>query len=683
MTEDYKKSLIDYVSGLLKIEQQQPEDFDPNEHAGIGADTYTSNDWSNVISALSGKSAVINGILDNENYDNYIMYGGYQEGNSGNCKGFLIYINQYNKPTRIRIMENARGFQCLKFDEVNNRVYGVYGDRAYYTPADDNDAYFVYYNNLFLTDSDTNPPVITYSYKIHSDSGTDYFMVRDIIKHPERPFYIIYSTNFSNLSNVKVSELKINVGSSNDLVSWSLTSDYLGYAFYGKYSGETPNFKIISYDNGTDKKFKLVVGDGTNLTYTNLTCDSVLEDKQTAYVRDEYISLNDNTIYFVYNATWNENAVIYRRSTLLKYDGTTTLKTLYKTDAIEYDTGHRDIPMLNIVRDVNTIYCVRAISNEAENNTSIKVVNISEHNNPQESDFKDLGTSENTYVYRFNMYNFRTILKRNYNIIYFNSYSSYMREGLGSYSNDVNGFTNQAGRVKQRVGYTGYPYSYYNVLVPRYVNLYYAGVALMFSRNVYNITTFNNTTTASVEVPAKYLNNLQIGREKLFGITGYELVRENRLISKNQYEVLHINYINTINVWDEDRDITYKLPAIKVNTGITTGTQQIYENTRCTKYRINYQDNSESVSTITWNNINDLNKQTYFVISVSKAIKNIELISNDETTTYMVINGSFEVGKDYLITQKVRIGEKPISNDLQYNGENILYGNQQVKVYTQ
>ncbi len=280
------------------------------------------------------------------------------------------------------------------------------------------------------------------------------------------------------------------------------------------------------------------------------------------------------------------------------------------------------------------------------------------------------------------MYNFRTILRRNYNLLYFENYSGYIREGLGDYQNPINGFSNQVGRIKQRIGYTGYPYSYYNVLVPRYVNLYYAGVALMFSRNVYNITRFNNTTTASVEVPSNYLNNYPIGREKLFGNTGYELVRANELISKNQYEVLHLNFLNTINVIDEDTNTMYEMGAIKTNEGITTGTQASYNNSKCTKYRINYEDNTTLVNTITWRNINDLVKQTYFVISVNKAIKNIDLISNDESTIYLTINGSFEIGEYYTINQKVRIGNKPQQQNLVYNAENVLYNGEQVKVYT-
>ena len=78
MTEDYKKSLIDYVSGLLKIEAERPTDFDPGEIAGTGVEDYTSVRWSTILSAFDGKSISINGILESEYYDNYIMYGGYQ-----------------------------------------------------------------------------------------------------------------------------------------------------------------------------------------------------------------------------------------------------------------------------------------------------------------------------------------------------------------------------------------------------------------------------------------------------------------------------------------------------------------------------------------------------------------------------------------------------------------------------
>lgn len=679
MTEDYKQSLIDYVSGLLKIEQARPTEFDPREITGIGIEEYTSQRWSAILSAFNGKNVSINGILESENYNNYIMYGGYQNGNSGNCNGFLIYINEYGIPTKARLLSNARGFQFLKFDETNNRVYGVVSDRATSTVANDNDAYFVYYNNLFLTESDNNPPDITYSYKIHTDSSTNYFTARDIVKHPEKPFYMIYSTNFSSLNCTRVTELIINVGQANELKTLYLNNDYLGHAFYGWYDGETPKFKIIVRTENTTATMKLITYNGNSSSETALTNGITLPKPQNFYIKDNYLSMNENNIYFVYNANYQENSIQYKKSYLLKYDGTTTLKGIYSTNAIVYGTYH-DIPILNVLRDNNTIYCVRGISDEANGSTHIAVVNISEHSSPQESDFENLGTG--SYIYRFNMYNFRTILRRNYNLLYFENYSGYIRESLGNYDQPINGFSNQVGRIKQRIGYTGYPYSYYNALVPRYANLYYEDTKLMFSRNVYNITRFNNTTTASVEVPSNFLNNYPITREKLFGNTGYELIRANELINKNEYEILHLNFLNTINVIDEDTNTMYEMGAIKTNEGITTGTQTSYNNTKCNKYRINYEDNTSKIGTITWQNITDLSKQTNFAIYVKKAIKNIDLISNDESTIYLTINGNFEIDNYYTINQKVRIGDKPEQENLVYNAQNVLYNGEQVKVYT-
>ena len=682
MRDDYKKLLIEYLTNLLNIETPKPTDFDPEDIAGRGVLDYSSNEWQSVVNAFNGKNVSINGILDSPNYDLYIMYGGYLNGDSGNSKSFLIYVDQYNVPRKVRLLD-GRGFQFLKFDETNNRVYGVVGDRANNPTANDNDAYFVYYNNLFLTQDDSNPPDLQYSYKIHTDSGTDYFTARDIIKHPEKSWYLIFTTNFSSLINTKVVELQINVGQSNVLNTWNIGSGYYGYAFYGWYNGDTPHFKTIIADSGNQYDFILATDNGSNVSYTNLTCDTTISRPQTAYLRPNYVATSENKIYFVYNASYTDQGATMKQSCIYRYDGTTTIKTCYKTDALNF--ANYKIPMLNLVNDVNTIYAIRMIPTE-DGYASQKAVNLTEHPTPTESNFNALGGmgGQFTYPYRFNAYNYMTKLKRNFNIVYFNSFCGYMREGLGLSTNPLNGFTYQRGAIVQRIGYTGYPYTSYSSLVPRYVNMYYQNVALWFSRNVYNITRFDNTTTASVEIPANYLNDqYKVSRHKLFGNTCYELVRAQRIIDKNKYEIVHVNFINTINEIDEDTNTEYKLGAIKINQNTTAGLQTNYEDTRCIKYRINYTDNTSSINNITWGNINNLNKQTYFIISVSKAIKNIELISNDETTTYMVINGNFEVGKDYLITQKVRIGEKPTSNDLQYNGENVLYSNQQVQVYTQ
>ena len=671
MTDDYKQSLIDYVTGLLKIEQPRPTEFDPEELAISGnMRDYSANWWSEPITALSGKNVCVNGILESDFSDISIMYGGYQNGDTGNSKGFLIYLDEYSRPIRT-VLLNSRGIHILKYDDDSNRVYGITGDRANYPVADDNDTYFTYFDNLFMY-AEEGTPQQTYSYRIWQNSGDGYFFVRDIVKHPNNSWYLMYVTQFTNTTHVKVIELQINVGQSNQITTWNLTDSYYSYGYYGWYNGDTPHFRVISYDN-TNEQFKLAQDNGSNVSYTTLTIDTVQNKPQTSYTKSDYLAVNEDEIYFVYNANWTENSINKKQCCLYKFSGS-NIQTMYKTQVEQYANPYYNIPMMNIVRDSNSIYILRYLPDEENSQTTVSVANLNT------LDWETI--TETGYVYRVNMYNQRASLKRRFNILYFSSFTGYLRTSLGSSTGNLTGFAGQEGEISQVTGYTGYPYSDYNVLVPRYCNLHYVSLVVMFSRNFYNVTKFENTTTSSVEIPANYLNNITITRPEMFGITSYKLVDKYPYsFTKNKYETIHLNFINTINVIDEDTDILYPASAIKVNQSSSTGGQTRYDNTKCLKYRINYNDNTVKKEPISWSDINNFNKKTNFTIYCDKEIDSIDLISNDESVIYLRINGNFIVGKYYTIKQKVRIGERPQGQDLMYNGENVLYNNEQVEVY--
>ena len=70
MTEDYKKTLIEYMTGLLN--QEQPIDKDFNIQGTTYID-YTSDSWQIVVEKFRLQSAAVNGILQNEKYDDFIM----------------------------------------------------------------------------------------------------------------------------------------------------------------------------------------------------------------------------------------------------------------------------------------------------------------------------------------------------------------------------------------------------------------------------------------------------------------------------------------------------------------------------------------------------------------------------------------------------------------------------------
>lgn len=681
MTDDYKKRLIEYVTGLLQIEDERPTDFDP-DNMWISNSDYNDANYEDVIVALRGKYSCINGILQSDFNEVFVMYGAYQDSLNANSKGFLIFFAKEAaeyRPVKISLL-NTRGIQFLKFDESSNRVYGITGDRSTYKGAQDNDCYFVYFNNLFLAYDDELEPDQTYSYRIWNN-GSQQFCCRDIVKQGEGSRYLIFGTQFTNLNYPTVIDLKINVGEDNEQTNYSTGSNYFGYAFHGEFNGDTPSFKMIVFDNSSGvKTFKQAMLSGSSLIYGNITISTAIKTTQNVNTRTNYIALSDDEIYFIHNSLYeNPNGYDVVRSTLYKFNGlNNSISEIYYAEVDHEVSDENNYPILNVVRDLNTIYLVRQTTDYQDFLTYISLANISEHPNPQESNFHRMEVEP--YIPYPNIYNQIAMLRRQFNLVFVESFGGFFRDSQGDPNEDVSGGQSQYTGLRQVIGYTGYPYTDYSCLVPRYANIGILTSVPTFSRNVYNITKFENTTTASVEIPAQYGNFYLTTFQRLFGVTGYNLVYNYRPLQKNRYEVMHVNFINTINVVDEDKDIYYPYSAVRVNYSTNTGGQTNYDNCKCMKYRINYSDGTSVTQPFSWSPINDYNKKTMFVVYADKEIESIDLLTSDQSAIYLHIEGTFEQGKYYQIKQKVRVGERPVSNDLLYNNQNVLYNNNQVQI---
>jgi hypothetical protein len=164
-------------------------------------------------------------------------------------------------------------------------------------------------------------------------------------------------------------------------------------------------------------------------------------------------------------------------------------------------------------------------------------------------------------------------------------------------------------------------------------------------------------TMSSVEIPNTYLNDTNITQNDLISETNLELVNDTTNWTKNIYEVVDVNFLNTIRVIDEDTGTEYIDSAIKLNNATVDGGETNYQNTPCNKYRINYLDGTTSTDNLFWNTIDDTHKETQITLFVDAPMLSIDLISNDESVIYLHIPIEAEVGKYYTINQKVRIGE--------------------------
>ena len=682
MTDDYKKRLIEYVTGLLQIEEPRPTDFDPEDNFASSED-YNLTRYEDIIIALRGKNACINGILQSDFNEIFVMYGAYQDNNNENSKGFLIFFQKEAAnyfPVKISLL-NTRGIQFLKFDETSNRVYGVTGNLSTYQGAENGDCYFVYFNNLFLAYDDELEPDQTYSYRIW-EATNHQFCCRDIIKQGESSRYLIFGTQFNSLTYPTVIDLQIKVGESNEQVNYETASNYLGYAFYGEYNSDEPFFKMIVFDNSTGvKTFKLALLSGSNIIYTDINMNSQIKTTYHLNTHPSYVALDEANIYFIHNSIYEKpNTYEVARSTLYRYDGfNNTITEVYYSEVDHEFEDENNYTVLCVVKDLNTIYVVRHLTDNSDAGyTHVSLANVSDHPNLQESNFHRLEVLP--YISFPNIYNQRAILRRQFNMLFFETFAGFFRDNKGSASEDVNGGQGEFIAIKQTIGYTGYPYVNYNCLVPRYANVGILTMLPTFSRNVYNITKFENTTTSSVEIPSQYCNFYLTTFQRLYGTTGYNLVLNYRPLQKNRYEIIHLNFINTINVIDEDTDILYPYSAVRVNYSTNTGGQLNYDNCKCAKYRINYTDSTSSTNVLSWSPINEYNKKTTFIIYAEKDAESIDLLSADQSAIYLHITGNFEEGKYYQIKQKARVGEKPQGIDLQYNNENVLYNNEQVQV---
>ena len=192
-------------------------------------------------------------------------------------------------------------------------------------------------------------------------------------------------------------------------------------------------------------------------------------------------------------------------------------------------------------------------------------------------------------------------------------------------------------------------------MIPKSSILYDENNNVIFARNLYNKTISDRVTQSTIEIPNNYLNDVMIARQDLISETNSIMVDNNNIITKNMYETLFINFINTlqmINKNDLNNPILNPTGAIRLNQSISQ--VQDYTSQKISKARINYADNSNEIIPISFIPVGSV-MRTEFTIYNSKGIIDIELISEDEKTTYNTITGDFELDKTYTVSQDVTV----------------------------
>lgn len=605
MTEDYKKLTLDYITGNLNIEGQ-----------GTNSLRDTPSFYNNFFIECESRYGFTPDTimyLTTNTTSNFIIYGTYND--NGTYRGYIAVLNQNGGlETAFTTFDSG-----TKLSYINKLQYAEDGN-IYGLDDVDGRQRIILLNNVALKTATGYSCRLRSSYYLPDEyqtlwAGWDYDTPGYIKKAQGKSTYYLWGeTQGSGEGTTRIRptliKFVINVGSSNEWTVYygaTVSNDVQSSDFFIEEGEENDTVVgIITYYSGVAR---CVLQNGTFTEVATYPRPTGATSFETCRIID---------IDSFYCATRNTSAV----------------SSIYRCDNGAYTLiNSRTMPDTNYRRYLNytngiLFDKIRYYDSEnQEGNTYIGVY-----------DGTTYISEEVPFVYKIsgleviNNFGLYQMLIQDENVLIKPSYVNY------------------------GTSYSGESYTSYNSLVPLHSELYSNG-NIIFARNLYNKQSYQNTTTSTVNVPNNYINDIQIAPKNLLSATMTGLVSDSTQISKNVYENLFINYINKINVIDEDTSTSYPNVANYINVGVNTGTEEDYEGSMLGKIRLNYE-NGSLIQTIVWTDIstNDLiAKETSFSVDVQNPILTVDFINYDETFIYLTKSYDFELGKTYTISQKIRI----------------------------
>lgn len=643
MTNDFKQNLLNYFVGNMPRETGTTEEIIKKIES---IDTIVYDNFIPQYTKLR-----IEGLIKDKISGNVVLYGGYID-RENIVKGILIVMTsdlqplktfyQFDSGTYIRYIQALNQSDDGTFyfidcpDYPNDRPQSLLTSEKRFIMVNN----FIQTNKLILRRSYSFPTDYRnfYAYKIFKDiNSANYCFVGKMLDQST-------TTSASSYREIRIITLKVEVGQANewnkydsDGSGWLLGDCYVEYDENNNLFCEMTLVKTVINNRNIFIWSK-------DYTATLFSLKTIATFDYTPYIdsnsyNNQTIFINKNEFYFVQN---NQNWGISGR-TERKYIGlyyynivTSEIKTIYEKYLGDYDFCNLEAIYINT--NQNELYI--------QYNTNIT-------QSPYKADYYF-----QRYVDKWNPIEIglQQNFVRNYRLFYvnntFNKINAYMYNT--TFTDNFWQLYNIL-EVYNSNNYNGEPYKNINSMIPNSGILYDDNNDIIFARNLYNKTVNDRVTQSTIEIPNNYLNDKMIAKQELISETNSIMVDRDNVITKNIYETVYLNFINTlqmINNNNTNNPILNPIGATRLNESISE--VQDYDNQKISKAKINYQDGTNSIIPITFNQVENA-MRTNFTIYVNKGIINIELISQDEDTVYNTITSEFELNKTYTISQDVAI----------------------------
>ena len=648
MTDSSKDILLKYLTnGIQNTQSYDYLTVESELNISMG-DFSTSNfTVSKIMGVLPAKDII--------NDRDLLLYYGYGVKTSNNHTiGCIIYCDKDNNFLQL-VTQLSSGSElfCINDLKINedNQMYAIGYDA---TEADG-----VIHTRLLLFENIAQPNQLTnqyevklrISYRLQSSYYNDNVggAVDDnytrVIKDTTGANYLIYYKYINLLYMIR---FKIEFGASNEWEDYTTEINYSRSALSVKWQEDNPLITILERDATLQEqvnKYYFTSSTSSSVSFIDFTtaiqdllgASFTTKSSRITMVNDAY-----GYVTFVCNTEGiSGTEIINLLAFRLDYDTELITNTLNKDAGVTYEGDSPDT--FDTFLNNNTQVIVLSYNDYNASGNLSMVVYISNY-------------SKGYFVYRispisysFNTYNFYPVMYNIYNI----SYITIMVRNIS------NGecFADNFKFMYAEDTYNGYGFIDKNSLLSDKVSLYDSNSSLIFNRDISNIVVQGSTATASVNIPNVYLNNATIDREELLSKNNNIIVTDGTSINKNIYENLYINFINTITMQDRNTSeyVFNQLGADRITDSAFYRVD--YDNAKIGKYRINYSDNTSYIGNIDASQITQRTKEANidFAIYVSKQADSLDILSNDENTTYQTIDiSNLSVGL-YSISQHVYI----------------------------
>ena len=646
MTEEAKKNLLDYMLGKM------PSESGTEEEIFQSINDISRDDWeNNGILPSSWNDFRYEGLIQVQNSELLVLYGGYKT--TGNeVRGILTILNKNFKPLKSIFQYDSgtylRYIQCMAQAE-DNTFYAI--DCPDF-PLDQEWSFTTSQKRLLMFNNFTQQINNDYTLTLQKSYifPTDYFnfYCKDMYKDNESSNYVFTGNYLRDQSSpdfdgIRIVNLKVNVGSENEWNKWDDDGQAWFYgASYVEFQDDNFFCKILLVRNSlSNRNVSLWTKDFTQTSFSLKTISTVnyFAVFDVINYKNQSIFLNKNEIYFILNNQRMSNGQTNPKYIGLYYynDLTQEVKTIYE----HYLGGYTycNLEAMYITSNSNDIYVEfnKVWENEeyfadyyfqrlVNNEWSPKLVASSNFAFNQRGIFV---TNEfnllNIYAYPINPRSqtwYLCNIKEIYNESNYNGESFIDKNSLNSHS-----------------------------------AILYSDNNPVFARNLYNKTQNGATTTSTIEIPNNYLNDTLVDQKDLMSVNNNVIISDTNGFTKNVYETVYLNFVNTISVvnQNETQSVYNNNVATKLNTSINSPTD--YDTLKLTKFRINYQDGTNSVSTLQATLQDDSSYELLMTFYLSKLADTLELVSEDEQTVYLTYNlSNAETNKIYSFKQRVRIG---------------------------